>query len=816
MRIEQRRATVSLSLLKRASACLATAARDKKTPVLLGIIALAAYLRLWNIQHLFNAIHDYDEGVYSLGAHFISQGYMPYQDFMLTHPPLYNLVLASVYKIFSYDFFYGKYLSVALSLACIVLIYLVGKKMYHPTTGLAAAALFAVSPMMMYFGRRCVQESMGVLFIVAAAYFAFDFINTSKSNRLFFSGLFLGLAVATKYIFIPAAAAIIIAVILLSMSERFWQSIKVLGRPLLWVNYICIAAIFLAILMPLQWSLNLDIAIPFFNTMYPTAGNVAVAIFVFVLPLVIALALLGERFLFKEWWARIWEMRRSRDLWLLLAGTAVAFLAITGYFWVKTPQEFVYQTFLLQQNRPFIEFPSLVAMIRAAPASPYFLRMAFLPILLSMPLTLVILNRREFSKGDCFLSVAIIVSLVLCQGFYHLPRYYISLLPFFLLGMSSLISPLTANALSTKLQSFGPRIKASLLALGASFLLFLSLSIVLLTNYTGYDINWPWFSSNEEYVYTETIDYLETAGAEKVYAVNPIFAAMAPYLESTLAIDSFALLWLEETPSEQIIQDRIAEGVDYVVLDSWVRYWAYPYDKQARELTGAVRRNARLVKVISPDTLCSTEIYLLGAEAEGIFNGDFDHWVTDKGVTVPLGWNPVLVEGDGDLADISQAYKGDRTCVKLMVYENGEKEGELETTHAGIAQTIPFPEDKITVEVLAEVNTQALGRAAFGPSVNFLDDEGHSLIVGFSDRVDVETAFQSENGDRVLVVKPAELGQWSEHSIDLPAYWSQAGWPPHEELTMLMVISAHYQKPGAYAFCLAKAETEDEGTEAVR
>jgi len=810
MKTEERRATVSLSPLKRVSACLATAVRNRQVLILLGIIALAAYLRLWNIHHLFNAIHDYDEGVYSLGAHFISQGYMPYQDFMLTHPPLYNLVLASVYKIFGYDFFYGKYLSVTLSLACIVLIYLVGKKMYRPTTGLAAAAFFAVSPMMVYFGRRCVQESMGVLFIVAAAYFAFDFINNSKSNRLFFSGLFLGLAIATKYIFIPAAAAIIIAVILLSMGERFWQSIKVLGRPLLWVSYICIAAIFLAILMPLQWSLNLDIAIPFFDTMYPTPGNVAVVIFVFVLPLVIALAMLGERFSFKEWWSGIWEMRHNRGLWLLLAGTALAFVAVTGYFWLKTPQEFVYQTFLLQQNRPYIEFPSLVAMIRTAPASPYFLRMAFLPVLLAIPLILVILNRREFSRGDCFLSVAMIVSLVLCQGFYHLPRYYISLLPFFLLGISSLMPAVNAKLLAPRLQSLSLRIKASLLAVGASFLLFLSLSIVLLTNYTGYDVNWPWFASNEEYVYNETVNYLETAGAEKVYAVNPIFVALAPDLESTLAIDSFALLWLEETPSEQIIQDRIAEGVDYVVLDSWVKYWASPYDKQARELTQAVRRNARLVKVISPDTLCSTEIYLLGAEAEGIFNGDFDHWVTDRGIKGPLGWSPVLIEGEGDLANIRQAYKDNRKCVKLAVYEDGEKDGELEATHAGIAQTMPFPEDKITVEVLPEVNTKALGRAALGPTINFLDEVGHSLAMGFSDEIDAETVFQSAKGDWLLVVKPAELGRWSEHSIDLPAYWSQAGWQQPKEIHMLIVISAHYDNPGRYAFYVARIGTEDE------
>ena len=33
----------------------------------LNFLAFGAFLSLWNIHYLFNAIHDYDEGVYSLG-----------------------------------------------------------------------------------------------------------------------------------------------------------------------------------------------------------------------------------------------------------------------------------------------------------------------------------------------------------------------------------------------------------------------------------------------------------------------------------------------------------------------------------------------------------------------------------------------------------------------------------------------------------------------------------------------------------------------------------------------------------------------------
>jgi uncharacterized membrane protein len=86
---------------------LTTVLKDRKIWALLLILGLGTYLRLWPI-HLFKWIQDYDEGAYSMGARFISQGYLPYRDFTLVHPPFYDLVLASIYKLFGYNFFYGR------------------------------------------------------------------------------------------------------------------------------------------------------------------------------------------------------------------------------------------------------------------------------------------------------------------------------------------------------------------------------------------------------------------------------------------------------------------------------------------------------------------------------------------------------------------------------------------------------------------------------------------------------------------------------------------------------------------------------------
>ncbi len=197
--------------------------KDKKIQILLLILAVGAYLRLWHIQHLFKWIYDYDEGAYSVGGRLISQGYLPYQDFALVHPPLYDLLLSGIYKVFGYNFFYGRYLSVVLFLVCVVLAYLIVKRLYNPTAGLVTAALLAVFPGFFLLWYRVVQEPLGILLILLATYLAVDYIvNREHKNRLLFSGLCLGLAVTTKFTFVPAVIGFALGIVILAM-EGHWR-----------------------------------------------------------------------------------------------------------------------------------------------------------------------------------------------------------------------------------------------------------------------------------------------------------------------------------------------------------------------------------------------------------------------------------------------------------------------------------------------------------------------------------------------------------------------------------------------------------------
>ncbi len=793
-------------LVRSAASRLKNTLLDKYNLALCGILAVAAYLRLWNLTGLFNAVHDYDEGVYALGARFMAEGYMPYEDFLLAHPPLYSLLLSWVYRLFGYNFFYGKFLSVFLSLGAVIVIYLIGKRLFSRGAGLVAAAIMAVATDMVYPGRRLVQESLGIFLLVLAIYFAVTYFNQPRASRLVWCGICLGLAVATKYIFAPAALAVIIFFVLYRMGPRFWEGIRVLGRASFWLTFLALVAGVFAVVLALRWVFYFDIAIPFINPAYYSAANFAIAIAMFILPFGAALALQARPGWMLAWRQSCARALRQRETWLLLGSAAAGFLAVVGYFLIRAPQDFIYQTFFMQQERPYLEFPSLVNMLRSAPTSADFLKMAYLPILGSIPLAIIILRREKLDLSHALVAWGIFLTLAFSQFFYHLPRYYIAVFPFFVLGVASFTPALDAGVLRSKLGQVPASVRNRLLALGAVMAIFISLTITLLTNYTGYDVNGLFFTSSEKYVYAETISYLEQVGAKKVYAANAIYPALASDMDTTMEVDTFALIWLQGQSAEDIIRARLAEGVDYVVLDSWVRYWGYPYNQQARELTQAVRKYGRLVKVVAPETLIYTEIYRLSDAPQGILNGGFAEWVTAEDRIQPLGWQPMIVTGEGDQASITRADVSGRECLGLYIEEDGVTDLNTSFIYASVVQQgVDFP-GRVSLKVLPTETTVPARELPLGGSIHFRDAQGHDLIIGFSENVAEATVITYSDGLQVLVLLPARFGEWSEYSVEIGAYWDAAGWARPQKVDIYLAVSADPATPGRHSFYAALIE----------
>jgi len=794
-------------LFSRASSQLKIVLTDKKIWVLFAIVALGAYLRLINIEHTFNSGHDFDEGAYSLAARFIAQGYWPYQDFSFVHPPLYELLLASIYKIFGYSFFYGRYLAVALSIFSMILIYLVGRKMYSPKVGLVAATLFAVSPDMVYAGRRVVQEPLGIFLLLLAVYFAINFIQGRKWNQALLCGLFLGLTVATKYVFIPAVAAIILATAIIAARSELWRKVKDIGRPALWAVYLALATVAYSVLLLLRWALDLDIAVPFIDLLYLTPANLAVVFFIFILPLIIAIVVMAKDLPVKQWFLGIWQIFRERGLLLLLGGTLLGFLVVTAVFLIKMPQDFIYQTVILQQNRSMVEYPALIGFIRGVLLMPAFLRLSFIPVLLTIPVIFIILNKARFNKSDCFIAITLITSLLLCQFFQALPRYYVSTLIFLFLGIAQLVRPLSLEILKTRFVNITTFVKVRVFSVFAVLALFLSISLLLLSNYTPFDVAWAIFPSNEEYVYDKTVEYLESAEAKRVYAISPSFPAMSSEIESTVAFDTFSLLWLQEKRPDEIVDNLVAEGVDYIVIDKWARVWGDPFSYDIDALVSEIRHRSRLMTVISPRSSARAEIYLLGAGKGGVFNGGFEDWVMGEKGNVPLGWESRIFIGEGDKSNIGQASIDGTKCLAISLFEDGIRDEDLDYSFISVSQhDVPFPDGTITLTVFLESDTIKSGSSVLGPAIHLVDRDGHALIIGFSSEAKEDSSYIYDDGDRMLVIKKAISGDWFDCVIDPALYWEQAGWLIPQEFDIHLAASASYNTPGYHVLYIAGIE----------
>lgn len=760
---------------------------------LVAVLAVAAYFRLWNVVHTFNLIHDFDEGAYAIGARAMLGGYLPYRDFILIHPPLYNILLAGAYQLLGYDFLLGRFLSIACSVGCVAVLYLLGRRLYDSRAGIVAAAFFACSGMVVYLGRRGVQDSLGLLLVLLGVLLALRYLETTNKKHLFFSGLLFGLAVATKYLFLPLVLGVVGATLLCSGPSDAWKGMRRLVEPGFWMRYAAVSLCFFALVLLVRRLALLPLPVPLLDPLYPVPLGLLIVTMVFVLPIPCALALLGIR-------PRRHWLEREVPLWIsgrklasMLLGAMVGFSVVVAPFFVRAPAEYVQQTFLLHQQRNIAEVPSFLGILRTLPLSDTSLLLTAVPMLCVIPAVVLLLRRSTLTRGDAFVALVLATAFLLCQVFPPMPRYYICVYPMVFLGLSRLVvwpEPATP----------GRARQVAYVAVCLLFLLSLVSSVDILRRYSPDGVvRGGRLYTPDERVYAETSSYLRTAGARKVYAVNPAFMAMAEGTPGSIRADSLAELFLEGRPPQDMLADLWAEGVDHIVLDPWLTYWGDSWP-EARQFADAVRAEARLVRTIDYGSNDHVEIYRLGAEPESLFNGDFVLWDRYLGNSYPAGWQPVIVESGMDSASIGRFYDSGRQGVALTVFESGIVEDDTAGTHAGILQEIAFPEGLLFVEVRCSELTEVVGVGARGPAIHFLDGAGHSLVVGFSDSVAQERSYPCDACDQSLVMQPCRPHEWQFYSLNLRRLWAQTGWPEPSTLRLLFVVSAADDYPGYYEF----------------
>ncbi|MGH2829325.1 MAG: glycosyltransferase family 39 protein, partial [Actinomycetota bacterium] len=125
-------------------------------PVMLAIVAVAGVLRFWALPSLH--WYGHDEGHASMAAHRMLVEHQP----VLTGQPTsrgvhlgpgYYYLVAPLYALFGMSPFAGAFLAAAAGVLAVLLVFLIGRRVFGAGAGAAAAAIMATAPIAVYFGR---------------------------------------------------------------------------------------------------------------------------------------------------------------------------------------------------------------------------------------------------------------------------------------------------------------------------------------------------------------------------------------------------------------------------------------------------------------------------------------------------------------------------------------------------------------------------------------------------------------------------------------------------------------------------------------
>jgi hypothetical protein len=148
-----------------------------------------------------------DEHIYVYQAQLIADGFVPYGDFAMAHPPLQALLTAAIFKIAGYHFLLGRLLPVLITLAGGFGLAWMARRELGAIAGIAAMALALLA----YEPLRASSHYTGVETAVTLLVFAWL---AARENRMVVCAALCAAAVAARLYAIPGVAALVIVELL--------------------------------------------------------------------------------------------------------------------------------------------------------------------------------------------------------------------------------------------------------------------------------------------------------------------------------------------------------------------------------------------------------------------------------------------------------------------------------------------------------------------------------------------------------------------------------------------------------------------------
>jgi hypothetical protein len=169
-----------------------------------GLLVAAFYLVLK--AYSLNAYAG-DEHIYLYQAKLIADGFAPYRDFFMAHPPVQALLTAAIFKVAGYHFLLGRLLPILVTLAGGVGLAFLARR---EIGAVAAVAAMAIS-LLAYEPLRSSSHYTGLETAVALLVFAWL---AARRDRMVLAAALAVAAVMTRLYAIPGVAALVIVALL--------------------------------------------------------------------------------------------------------------------------------------------------------------------------------------------------------------------------------------------------------------------------------------------------------------------------------------------------------------------------------------------------------------------------------------------------------------------------------------------------------------------------------------------------------------------------------------------------------------------------
>ena len=165
--------------------------------------ALLAILLLQFSLHLYigTKIFFQDEQTYLSEADWVLKGLIPHRDFFLERPPGFIFFVFGIFLVLGKSMFAARMAMALVCMATTACVYLMGKKLFSPRTGLLAAALFAFTGPA-YISFMVLSDSLIALFL-ALGFTVLIYNEGLDSKMIFLSGFILGANLTLRQSSIP-------------------------------------------------------------------------------------------------------------------------------------------------------------------------------------------------------------------------------------------------------------------------------------------------------------------------------------------------------------------------------------------------------------------------------------------------------------------------------------------------------------------------------------------------------------------------------------------------------------------------------------